>query len=432
MSAGPIWERRRGGTVDLQYGAGDGGAARQNTSSQWDGADRSQLERARAIVDDLFALVPRESLYDRPIPERNRIVFYIGHVEAFDWNLVTGHALPQPSFLPEFDRLFAFGIDPTVGSASSDRPEDWPELGRVYAYTARVREEMDRVWEQVPRQLRHVAIEHRLMHAETLVYMLHAMPDGMLTGSEAVVQGEPVRPEMVRVAAGPAELGRDPAEGFGWDNEFPRHTVDVPAFEIDRYKVTNGDYLAFVRRGGPRPHFWREREGSWYLRRMFDEIELPLDWPVYVTFDQALAFAQWRGAQLPSEAQWHRAAFGESGAKFPWGGANPSRDRGNFDSVLWDPVPVTLHPLSQSWCGAEQLSGNGWEWTSSPFRPFQGFQRFSFYPGYSADFFDDSHYVMKGASPRTDAVFLRSSFRNWFRRDYPYVFAAFRCAQNAD
>ncbi len=417
--------------MGLQPGAGNAGEARENTGLQGGGADRPQLRRARSLVDDLFALVPPEQLYERPIPERHRLVFYIGHVDAFDWNLVTGHAFSLPSLHPEFDRLFAFGIDPKVGSGSGDRQEDWPELARVYAYSARVREEMDRVWEEVPEQLRHVAIEHRLMHAETLVYMMHAMPDGVLAGSEVVVQGDPVRPQTVRVTAGPAVLGRDPAEGFGWDNEFRRHTVDVPAFEIDRYKVTNGDYLAFVRSGGPRPHFWRERNGRWYLRRMFDEVELPLDWPVYVTFDQALAYAQWRGAQLPSEAQWHRAAFGDAATQFSWGEGKPSRDSGNFDSVLWDPVPVNAHPQSRSWCGAEQLCGNGWEWTSSPFRPFPGFERFSFYPGYSADFFDDSHYVLKGASPRTDAVFLRSSFRNWFRRDYPYVFATFRCAHNA-
>ncbi|HWR53998.1 MAG TPA: SUMF1/EgtB/PvdO family nonheme iron enzyme [Bryobacteraceae bacterium] len=382
----------------------------------------------------MFSLVRPECLYERPIPERHRIVFYIGHVDAFDWNLVTGHAVPLPGFAPELDRLFAFGIDPEVGAARTDGPEDWPELEHVYEYSNRVRNEIDCVWEQVPEQLRHVALEHRLMHAETLAYMLHAMSPEMLIRP---AMGEPVleresrsRSEVVPVGSGQAVLGRDPTEGFGWDNEFGRHTINVPAFGIDRYKVTNGEYLEFVRAGGTRPHFWRERGGNWHLRRMFDEVALPPDWPVYVTLDQAQAYAQWRGAQLPSEAQWHRAAFGDSDAPYPWGVREPSPDLGNFDSVLWDPVPVTAHPQSRAWSGAEQLSGNGWEWTCSPFRPFPGFERFSFYPGYSADFFDDNHFVLKGASPRTDAVFLRRSFRNWFRHDYPYVFATFRCVHN--
>ncbi|HWF47425.1 MAG TPA: SUMF1/EgtB/PvdO family nonheme iron enzyme, partial [Bryobacteraceae bacterium] len=77
-----------------------------------------------------------------------------------------------------------------------------------------------------------------------------------------------------------------------------------------------------------------------------------------------------------------------------------------------------------------QLIGNGWEWTGTPFRPFPGFQPRPSYPGYSANFFDDDHFVIKGGSPRTSALLLRQSFRNWFRRDYPYLYATFRCVEN--
>jgi formylglycine-generating enzyme required for sulfatase activity len=75
--------------------------------------------------------------------------------------------------------------------------------------------------------------------------------------------------------------------------------------------------------------------------------------------------------------------------------------------------------------------GNGWEWTSTLFAPFPGFQPFPFYPGYSANFFDGQHYVMKGRSARTAACMLRPSFRNWFQPHYPYVYAGFRCVSNA-
>jgi hypothetical protein len=70
-----------------------------------------------------------------------------------------------------------------------------------------------------------------------------------------------------------------------------------------------------------------------------------------------------------------------------------------------------------------QLAGNGGEWTATKFEPFPGFERFPFYPGYSANVFDGSHYVMKGGSARTAAPLLRRSFRNWFRPDYPFVYA---------
>jgi formylglycine-generating enzyme required for sulfatase activity len=73
------------------------------------------------------------------------------------------------------------------------------------------------------------------------------------------------------------------------------------------------------------------------------------------------------------------------------------------------------------------MIGNGWEWTSSVFAPFAGFKPFPFYPGYSANFFDGQHFVMKGGSPRSASCMLRPSFRNWFQAHYPYVYAGFRC-----
>ena len=85
---------------------------------------------------------------------------------------------------------------------------------------------------------------------------------------------------------------------------------------------------------------------------------------------------------------------------------------GNFDFYHWDPTPVYAFPNGRSAFGVSGLLGNGWEWTSSPFAPFAGFQPFPFYRGYSADFFDGKHYVIKGGSARTAACMLRRSFRN--------------------
>jgi formylglycine-generating enzyme required for sulfatase activity len=163
---------------------------------------------------------------------------------------------------------------------------------------------------------------------------------------------------------------------------------------------------------------------------MFDNIPLPPDWPVYVSHAEASAYAQWVGKSLPTEAQWHRAAYGTpegSERQFPWGSDAPSRTLGNFDFERWDPTPVGAFPLGRSAFGVADLIGNGWEWTATRFAPFPGFEPFSFYPGYSANFFDDQHYVMKGGSARTAACILRRSFRNWFQPHYQYVYAGFRC-----
>jgi formylglycine-generating enzyme required for sulfatase activity len=166
---------------------------------------------------------------------------------------------------------------------------------------------------------------------------------------------------------------------------------------------------------------------------MFEEIPLPPDWPVYVSHAEASTYARWTGKSLPTEAQWQRAAYGSPKSElraFPWGNANPTAAHGNFDFANWDPVSVFAHPQGASAFGVEDMLGNGWEWTSTVFAPFVGFEPFPFYRGYSADFFDGKHYVIKGASARTAACMLRSSFRNWFQPHYQYVYAGFRCVSN--
>ena len=250
-------------------------------------------------------------------------------------------------------------------------------------------------------------------------------------------------------------LGAERGEiAFGWDNEFPRRTVDVATFEIERYDVTNGEYLEFLEAGGYRdrrfwdeasaewvaagriehPLFWERDGGRWKWRTMFEAVDLPMSWPVYVSHSEAAAFARWRGRRLPTEPEIHRAAYGTSSGEerpYPWGEELPDFSRANFDMFRRDPVPVGTFPAGESAWGVADLLGNGWEWTSTPFAGFPGFRPSPLYPGYSADFFDGAHYVMKGGSPATSASFLRRSFRNWFQPHYPYPYATFRCAKDA-
>ena len=404
------------------------------------------LSHARAGTDTLFGLVRPEAFYERPVPERHRIIFYFGHLEAFDWNLISQPAA-VPSFSPDFDQLFAFGIDPKPGHTQQDERLDWPEIAEVREYNRRLRQTLDDVLHQTSEQLLSIALEHRLMHAETFAYLLHSLSINQkhvpfdqkhvpLVASFPP-SAAPIH-AMVEISGGTVTLGQRRTEPsgrnpFGWDNEFESHEVAVASFAMSKYKVTNGEYLKFVRAGGKPPHFWRWHEGEWYWRGMWEEVPLPLDWPVYVTHEEASAFAAWSGKRLPTEAEFHRAAYGtkhgEEERAYPWGDEQPDGRRGNFGAYRWDPISVTASPLGDSAFGVSQLVGNGWEWTSTAFEPFPGFQTFSCYPGYSARFFGGDHYVLKGASPRTDARLLRRSFRNWFRPNFPYVYAGFRCVE---
>ena len=179
----------------------------------------TRLLDARAQTDDLFGIVRNEAIYDRPIPERHRIIFYLGHVEAFDWNLLAQRAFGLTSVQRTFDNLFAFGIDPVGGGLPSDGPSDWPKREEVEHYNRRLRNELDLAIERAlarPAEghpqliaMLEVAIEHRLMHAETLAYMLHRLPtDRKIRGTIGPSFGaERMKSRLVEIPAGRATLG---------------------------------------------------------------------------------------------------------------------------------------------------------------------------------------------------------------------------------
>ena len=435
------------------------------------GALLSRMEEARARTDALFELLRPESFYERAVAERHRLIFYLGHVEAFDRNLLGG-PLDLKSRDVSFDKLFAFGIDPVDGGLPSDTPSDWPSVAQVRAYVLAARADLDRALcaQQEKRHdldstLLNVAIEHRLMHAETLSYLLHNLPfeKKLPQRVQPAPLGNAPAQRAISIPAGVATIGqsRPHSDSFGWDNEFEALEAPVPDFTVDAFPITNGEFLKFVQSGGyqdercwstedwewrrsqslDHPHFWiplshspvASRAADWQYRSMFAAIPLPLSAPVYVSHAEASAFARWANKKLPTEAQWHRAAYATpEGAerRYPWGDSAPDHTRGNFHHARWDPTAVDAHPAGASAFGAMDLLGNGWEWTSTPFAPLPGFTPFSFYPGYSANFFDGKHFVMKGGSPRTDACMLRRSFRNWFQPHYPYVYATFRCVED--
>jgi iron(II)-dependent oxidoreductase len=382
-------------------------------------AFRGELAYARQQTDELFSLISPEALYGRPIAERHRLVFYLGHFDAFDWNLLARRGMSERAFHPEFDALFERGIDPPPGQGPSDTAADWPSKQEITRYISLTRAWIDKHLNELDPHLLQMAVEHRHMHAETFAYLMHNLPPAQkLSGAGSWVsrRDAPLNP-LVPVQAENVTLGKT-QEGFGWDNEHLAHQVAVPAFAMSKYKISNGDYLEFVREGGAIPNFWTLKDSQWFYRGMFGHVPLPLDHAVWVTWEQANKYAAWRGLSLPTEAQFHLAAEL----------TKPDAARDNFGFHRWDPIAVDAsngagpHP--------SQMIGNGWEWTRDVFAPFEGFSAHPSYPGYSADFFDGRHFVMKGASPRTAALLTRSSFRNWFRPEYPYMYAGFRLVED--
>jgi ergothioneine biosynthesis protein EgtB len=434
-------------------------------------------QRNRARSRAIFDLLVEDAYYSQPIALRHPIVFYEGHLPGFSFNTLVKKGLGRPSIDARLETLFARGIDPhetqtgtggagqAGGAGTGAGSNPWPLRDEVHRFAdeadrqvidALLHADVDRPGDPLLDRAEAVftILEHEAMHQETLLYMWQRLPFSQKrkpAGYQPRVSGESPRVEMIEIPAGCATLGV--ARGtnrFGWDNEHPASSVNVQAFSIDRHDVTNARFLEFVDAGGYRdpqwwrpedwawlqretiahPLFWERHDDRWYWRAMFELVPLPLSWPVYVSQAEASAFARWRGARLPTEAEFQRAAYGSLAGEraFPWGDAPPDGTRGVFDFSSWDPEAAGGHPIGASAWGVEDLIGNGWEWTSTTFGPFPGFQAMASYPEYSADFFDGEHFVMKGASMATAKELLRPAFRNWFRARYPYVYATFRCA----
>ena len=436
---------------------------------------REKFFSAWARTDQIFSLIGNRAVLAQPIVWRHPFIFYVGHLPAFSWNQICSAIFNWRSYNSYFDDLFCRGVDPDVDSGEChwhpEVPDQWPSLEQTVAYRDRVRAAILDALAVLPLDASadvmtsggrcfQLVLEHEYMHQETLLYMLQRYPIDQKRRPWPLHYslGPGAKCQSIRVSSGEARLGSDfDAIEFGWDNEFGETVVEVPAFAIDSLPVTNGQFLRFLESGAyDDREFWREEDWQWKVREnrrhpscwsqenrawhyfaMFDAfpIDRVLSWPVYVSLAEARAYAAWRGMRLPTEAEFHRAAYYGPDRResiYPWGNASPQRHHGNFGFASWSPTPVGSHPAGTSRWGVCELVGNGWELTDTPFAPFPGFAPYvASYPDYSADFFDGKHFVLKGASWATETGLLRPSFRNWYQAHYSYVFAKFRCVTDA-
>ena len=429
----------------------------------WRHRAREALGTSRRRLLELLRPLPAGVLTAQHSELMSPPVWDVAHVANYEeqWLL---RALGQPGVTgPETDRLYDAFRNPRRERGSL------PLLGvaEAFAYAEEVR----------GRVLRHLAAldegavaragalldggfvygmvaQHEQQHVETLVATLQLVTSAALDPlpGAAPRRERPGLPREVRVAGGPFEMGSD--DPWAYDNERPRHLVEVPGFFIDRLPVSNRDFLAFIEDGGYRrralwldagwafreaeqlehPLFWRRDGKRWERRRFGVREPLPLDEPVcHVCWYEADAYARWAGRRLPTEAEWEKAAAGTPEGRVrrhPWGDTAPDVTRANLWPTGGHPAPVGSFPAGASAWGVEQLLGDVWEWTASDFLPFPGFRPFP-YPEYSAVFFGPEYKVLRGGSWAVAPDASRNTFRNW---DYPIrrqIFAGFRCARDA-
>jgi iron(II)-dependent oxidoreductase len=345
-----------------------------------------------------------------------------------------------------------------------DRPR-LPLLGPAEArrYIGTVRDKVLDLLDTVPLEGRALVtdafafgmiVQHEQQHDETMLatHQLRAGP-ALLSAPPPPAPAGPVEAGgEVFVPGGPFTMGTS-TEPWALDNERPAHRVDVPAFFIDRFPVTNGQYLAFIDAGGyANPAWWSaagwahrqdaglERPGHWhgdgsYTRFGRREPIDPAAPVVHVSWFEAEAYARWTGKRLPTEAEWEKAARFDPATgrsrRYPWGDDDPTAERANLGQRHLSPAPIGAYPAGAAPSGAQQLIGDVWEWTASDFTGYPGFAAFP-YREYSEVFFGPDYKVLRGGSFGTDAAACRGTFRNW---DYPIrrqIFSGFRCARDAE
>ncbi|HUQ56896.1 ergothioneine biosynthesis protein EgtB [Lentzea sp.] len=418
-----------------------------------------ELLRSRARSTALTDAVDEHDLVRQHSKLMSPLVWdlaHIGNQEELWLVRDVGGREPVRSDIDEYYDAFKF--------ARSVRPE-LPLLNPREArqYVSDVRGKVFDVLEKVPLQGRRLVengfafgmiVQHEQQHDETMLATHQLRTGEPVLHAPAPPRGSLVPATEVFIPGGPFEMGTSD-EPWALDNERPAHAVHVDSFHIDTTPVTNGEYAQFILAGGyddrrlwtdegwehrtaaklVAPRFWQREENS-FVRTAFGVTEpIVADEPVvHVCFHEAQAYARWAKKRLPTEAEWEKAARFDTATgktrRYPWGDEEPAGQHANLGQRHLRPAPVGAYPEGASPAGVHQLIGDVWEWTSSDFGPYPGFEVFP-YEEYSEVFFGPDYKVLRGGSFGTDKSAVRSTFRNW---DYPIrrqIFAGFRCARDA-
>jgi len=300
-----------------------------------------------------------------------------------------------------------------------------------------------------------MVLQHEFQHNETILQTLQLKlgepyhpPVTLSVPNVAETVG--MSDDMVEVPAGEYTIGTTDRSA-GYDNERPQHSVSVGEFRIDRTPVTNGAYIEFIADGGyedrrlwsdagrawldesraSSPKHWTRDCNGWTVRTMDRVSAVDPERPVcHVCYHEADAFARWAGKRLPTETEWEIAASWDparGALRFPWGNEEATARDANVDQLSFGTLPVGAFSRNVSPLGCYGMIGDVWEWTSSDFSGYPGFESFP-YREYSEAFFGNEYKVLRGGSWATRPGAIRNTFRNW---DYPIrrqIFSGFRCA----
>ena len=293
-----------------------------------------------------------------------------------------------------------------------------------------------------------LGLQHEQQHQELILtdlkHLLSCNPlDPVYQPQWPLARVAPVAPAWLAFDGGSVEIGHD-GDGFGFDNESPRHAVLLRPYALANRLVTHGEWLAFMEDGGygdPRwwlaagwdwrcanaieaPAYWQSESDRWTNFTLHGRVPVDPHTPiVHISYFEADAYANWRAAhdgmpcRLPTEAEWEHAAQ-----------AHAATASDNFvESGALHPMPI-----SRATDGAMQLFGDVWEWTASPYTPYPGFRPWAGAVGEYNGKFMVNQYVLRGGSCATPRSHIRASYRNFFPTDARWQFSGVRLARDTD
>jgi iron(II)-dependent oxidoreductase len=391
------------------------------------------------------------------------IIWDLGHIAAFE-NLWLLHNTKGPIEFSEMPGTY----DPFAHPRATRGALALPTLDEARAELTRVREEVrrrldDTRFDPDSPLLRDGYVvrmvgQHESQHQETILQTLQlkgGAPYAALRRWETP-RGHRLTDEgaMVRFAGGRVVIGTDD-RSESYDNERPRHEIELEPFWIDVTPVTNSAFLHFVERGGyDDPSLWSEAGWAWrnesgvhapkhwehgtsgWSTRTMDRVTTldPLRPVCHVCYHEAEAYAHFVGKRLPTEQEWEVAATWDPATNqsraYPWGDERPTPAIANVDQLSFQTAQIGAYERNVSPLGCYGMIGDVWEWTSTSFAGYPGYETFP-YPEYSEVFFGSDFKVLRGGSWATSADVARATFRNW---DYPVrrqIFSGFRCARDA-
>ena len=405
------------------------------------------LTECRDRTLQLVAGISDRTLTQQSHADFSPIGWHLGHIAFTEAYWILEQLAQQSPSYPEYHKLFA-----ADGLPKAQR-QNLPSLDAIEDYLATVRAKTFNYLKIAPietqQRLWWWLVQHESQHNEIIAFVkqLHhirdlgegsAQRDRELSLNLDTNNPDPIKPVMVKIAAGEFVMGSDEIEAQ--DNERPAHLVYLDDYYIDAYPVTCGQYQQFIMAGGyQNPQYWSERGWQWLQE---NSISQPLYWlntsqyrnhPVCgVSYYEAEAYANFVGKKLPTEAQWEKAAQFERLHRSKVNVEKKDLEnypQGNHSNSIGHTTPVNTYPEAQTIWGCYDMLGNVWEWTNSRFAGYAGFSSYP-YKGYSEVYFDDQHYILKGGSYATHSWALRNSFRNWYHPWVRQIFAGFRCVKD--